>query len=101
MESWPAEERPRERGGSIQNGVTAASHAILYDLIGLSAGIGGAPIAAVTTSRRNDTDSRPLFGRFRPGTTADCASSCTDCGASHSGTRYSFTLGRIWLVLHS
>ena len=45
--------------------------------------------------------SAPVFGRFRPGTTADCASSCTDCGASHSGTRYSFTLGRIWLVLHS
>ena len=89
MESWPAEERPPERGGSIQNGLTAASHAILYDLIGLSAGIGAgrAPIAAVTTSRCNDTDSRTLFGRFLPGTTADCASSCTDGGASHSGAR--------------
>ena len=68
MESWPADERRRERGGSIQNGVTAASYAILYNLIGLSAGIGvgiaGAPIAAVATSRRNDTDSRTLFGRF-------------------------------------
>ena len=43
----------------------------------------------------------PFFGRFRPGATADCASSCTDRGASHSGARYSFTLRRIRLVLHS
>ena len=103
MENWQGERRPCGRSGAVQNGVTAASHAILHDLIGLRAGIGtgGAPIAAVATSRRNDTDSRTLFGRFRPGTTADCASSCTDCGASYSGARYSFTLRRIRLVLHS
>ena len=60
-------------GRSIQNGVTAASHAILHDLIGLRAGIGAglAAIATVTTSRRNDTDSRTRFGRFRPRTTGD------------------------------
>ena len=54
MESWPAEERPRERGGSIQNGVTAASHAILYDLIGLSAGIGRPAAIAIVAARSRD-----------------------------------------------
>ena len=53
MESWPAEKRPRERGGSIQNGVTAASHAILHDLIGLRAGIGAGLTAIATIAARS------------------------------------------------
>ena len=47
--------RARGQGGSVQNDVTAASHAVLHYLIGLRAGIGaGLTAIAIVAARSRD-----------------------------------------------